>query len=133
MKKWTISLFCWLAALIPLSQPENLENQDSFFDNAEHNKDGWPTLPPEWTAWTPGGPFPSMPPDVTLPPIFTKGAKVEIPDLGEIQGVVGKTSPYFGWFTDQPKIMYMFAGIPFADPKSYTGKDNRFKVLRQKQ
>lgn len=58
-------------------------------------------------------PWPSLP---TLPP----DAIVDAGDLGEIQGAYTYTSP-------NGKRFYWFAGIPYADPASYTG-DNRFRV-----
>ncbi|ODM94391.1 Fatty acyl-CoA hydrolase precursor, medium chain, partial [Orchesella cincta] len=87
-----------------------------------------PTLPPEWTDWTPGSEFPTLPPDVTLvPPEWIEDAKVEIPVLGKIQGAVSFTSPVTA---PNKRKFYWFAGIPYADPSSYVGQESRFKPSR---
>ncbi|CAL8107041.1 unnamed protein product [Orchesella dallaii] len=83
-----------------------------------------PTLPPEWTDWTPGSEFPTLPPGVTVvPPDWIKDANVEIEELGKIQGAVSFTSPVTAL---NKRKFYWFAGIPYANPSSYTG-NNRFK------
>lgn len=58
-----------------------------------------------------------------LPPDWNDDAKVTIPELGEIQGVANLSLPLL----PKTRKFYWFAGIPYADPESYT-KGNRFKV-----
>ncbi|ODM97067.1 Liver carboxylesterase [Orchesella cincta] len=100
--------------------------------NEAEARQGWtyppdwtgPTLPPDWEDWSPGGPFPTLGPGVTLiPPDLIANATVTIPKLGTIKGAVSFTSPVT---SPDSRKFYWFAGIPYADPTSYTG-NNRFK------